>query len=495
MKIVITVLPSGERIFALPGERLLDILAHGNILITAPCGGKGSCGKCKIKVLQGSVDNAEKDENGYVSACKAILKEDITVYVENQEATGLTQFLEGQILGENVGFGIALDIGTTTIAACLIDLKSGKTLKKISSLNPQSVCGADVLSRIKACSDGKLELLQRLIMDETKRIILQLAPNEKISELYVGANTTMLHLFLGVDPTAIGVYPFTPAFTCERNFTGKELGLPVERVKLLPSASAYVGSDVTVGVLSCLNYGGNNALFVDMGTNGEIALSYNGQIYATSTAAGPAFEGACIECGMGGVSGAIDKVFVKEGNLEFTTIDNALPIGICGSGLIDLMAFLKKEQIIDETGAFDDLSSSRFLSQLKEDKFYITDDIYLSQKDIRQFQLAKSAISAGMETLLLENDVKPEEIDKVFVAGGLGYFMNVQNACEVGLLPKYLKDKAIAVGNSCLSGIKLCLLQQNQLDKVNEIAKFMKIIELSFSKVFQDKYVENMMFN
>ena len=140
------------------------------------------------------------------------------------------------------------------------------------------------------------------------------------------------------------------------------------------------------------------------------------------------------------------------------------------------------------------MSSSRFLSQLKEDKFYITDDIYLSQKDIRQFQLAKSAISAGMETLLLENDVKPEEIDKVFVAGGLGYFMNVQNACEVGLLPKYLKDKAIAVGNSCLSGIKLCLLQQNQLYKVNEIAKSIKIIELSFSKVFQDKYVENMMF-
>ncbi|MBR3864240.1 MAG: DUF4445 domain-containing protein [Clostridia bacterium] len=494
MEIKITILPSGGQITAFCGERLLDALARAKYLIPASCGGKGTCGKCKVKLLRGKVDNAEVDKDGYILSCKALVKEDITIYLLNQLGSGLTQFEEIQMDGEKIGIGVALDIGTTTIGACLIDLKNGKTLKKISSLNPQAVYGADVLSRIKACSEGKLSLLQKLIIDETKRIILQLEPNEKISELYVGANTTMLHLFLGVDPTAIGVYPFTPAFTCERNFTGKELGLPVERVKLLPSASAYVGSDVTVGVLSCLNYGGNNTLFVDMGTNGEIALSYNGQIYATSTAAGPTLEGACIECGMGGVSGAIDKVFVKEGNLEFTTIDNALPIGICGSGLIDLITFLKKEQIIDETGAFDDLSSSRFLSQLKEDKFYITDDIYLSQKDIRQFQLAKSAISAGMETLLLENDVKIEEIDKVFVAGGLGYFMNVQNACEVGLLPKYLKDKAIAVGNSCLSGIKLCLLQQNQLYKVNEIAKSIKIIELSFSKVFQDKYVENMMF-
>ena len=495
-KVKITVLPDEQVITASVGETILSALARANRLILASCGGKGTCGKCKVQLLQGAVDNAVVDEKGFVLSCRAILKGNVTIKFLEQSGSGLTNFNEVKVSGDKTGLGVALDIGTTTLGACLINLETGETIKKISSLNPQGVCGADVLSRINACSEGKLALLKELIISETKRLICELAPNKDIELLYVGANTTMLHLFLGIDPTPIGSYPFTPVFTCEKNLTGEELGLPVKKVKLLPSASAYIGSDVTAGALTCLSVenGASNAIFVDIGTNGEIALSYNGVIYATSTAAGPALEGACIECGLGGVNGAIDRFFVENDQILFTTINGEKAKGICGSGLIDIIAFLKEEEIIDESGTFDEFSESRFINNLKEDRFYITDEIYISQKDIRQFQLAKAAISAGIETLMIEKEVDHTSIDKLFIAGGLGYFMNVENACSVGLLPKILQSKAVPVGNTCLSGIKLCLLREENVEKIKEIASAMQIVELSFSKVFQDKYVENMLF-
>jgi uncharacterized 2Fe-2S/4Fe-4S cluster protein (DUF4445 family) len=243
-------------------------------------------------------------------------------------------------------------------------------------------------------------------LEKTKELIQLLAKGAEIEELCVSANTTMLHLFLGVDPQTIGVYPFVPVFTNERIISGKVLNLPVKTVRLLPSASAYIGSDITAGVLACAMYGNDKTeLFVDVGTNGEIVLSHKGKLYATSTAAGPALEGACIECGIGGVLGAIDKVFLEKDELYFTTIGGEKPKGICGSGLIDLLAILKNEKLIDENGTWDEETQSPLLNKLCDDKFYLTESIYLSQKDIRQFQLAKSAILSGIETLLEEKAV------------------------------------------------------------------------------------------
>ena len=169
------------------------------------------------------------------------------------------------------------------------------------------------------------------------------------------------------------------------------------------------------------------SILVDVGTNGEIVLAKNGVLYATSTAAGPALEGACIECGIGGVNGAIDGFFIKNDAISFSTIEDEKPVGICGSGLIDLIALLRSEDIIDETGAFNYDSESRFISALKDDRFYLTEDIYLSQKDIRQFQLAKSAICAGIETMLIEKDVDIKDIQSLYIAGGLGFYMNIEN--------------------------------------------------------------------
>ncbi len=500
MEYKITLLPKRDTIVCKKGQTLSDALALANYYLPASCGGKGTCGKCKVKLISGEVEGQIPDENGFILSCKAKIKEDVTVYFNQQSGGGLTQFEEEKgsnevFKGAKEGLGVALDIGTTTLGACLVDLQSGKTLKKISALNPQSVCGADVLSRINACESGKLSLLQSLIIDKTKELINLLANGEKVKELYLSANTTMLHLFLGVNPESIGKYPFTPVFTCGKTLSGKELGLPVEKVCLLASASAYVGSDITAGVLALDQSDKKQiSILVDVGTNGEIVLAKNGVLYATSTAAGPALEGACIECGIGGVNGAIDGFFIKNDAISFSTIEDKKPVGICGSGLIDLIALLRSEDIIDETGAFNYDSESRFISALKDDRFYLTEDIYLSQKDIRQFQLAKSAICAGIETMLIEKDVDIKDIQSLYIAGGLGFYMNIENACNVGLLPKDLQKVAKVVGNTSLSGVKLCLIDDNAFEKVQNIANSLQIVELSFSKVFQDKYVENMMF-
>ena len=495
MSYQITVLPEKKTIQAFEGEMLLDALTRAQLYLPASCGGNGTCGKCKVKILQGSVKNVVLDKEGYVLSCKAVIHGNLTIFLPVQTGGGVTDFSGDAIKGERTGYGIALDIGTTTLAACLVRLDTGEIIQKVSALNPQGVCGADVLSRIQACNEGKLSLLQSLILEKTKELIQLLAKGAEIEELCVSANTTMLHLFLGVDPQTIGVYPFVPVFTNERIISGKVLNLPVKTVRLLPSASAYIGSDITAGVLACAMYGNDKTeLFVDVGTNGEIVLSHKGKLYATSTAAGPALEGACIECGIGGVLGAIDKVFLEKDELYFTTIGGEKPKGICGSGLIDLLAILKNEKLIDENGTWDEETQSPLLNKLCDDKFYLTESIYLSQKDIRQFQLAKSAILSGIETLLEEKAVNESKVETLYLAGGLGYYMNLRNATTTGLLPRLLENKTKAVGNTALAGAVACLLRKSASETVCKIAKETEIVELSFSRIFQEKYMENMSF-
>lgn len=495
MKYSITILPKQEILYADGGETLLDVLARAKYYLPASCGGKGTCGKCKVKFVEGNLQNVTPDEAGYVLSCKAKICGDLTVFLPAQTGGGLTDFSENVAESEKTGLGVILDVGTTTLAACLIDLHTGETLRKISALNPQGVYGADVLSRIKACQEGKFELLQKLILDKSEEMLKVLSDGKQIEELIVSANTTMLHLFLGVNPETIGVYPFIPVFTQTQNVDGATLGLSVKKVRLLPSVSAYIGSDITAGILSCnMHQSEKTELLVDIGTNGEIVLSHKGKLYATSTAAGPALEGACIECGMGGVSGAIDKVYTKNGELCFTTIDNQTPTGICGSGLIDLMAVLIKERLIDENGTWDEETDSPLKQRLIDDKIYLTDTVYLSQQDIRQFQLAKAAISAGIETLLIECGVDKQDLETLYIAGGLGYFMNIDNAAVTGLLPMSLSNKAKAVGNTSLSGARLCLLNEQSQKSIEKIAVQTQIVELSFSKTFQDLYIENMYF-
>lgn len=285
----IRILPDGACVTAADGAYLLDVLAANGYALPAACGGRGSCGKCRVTLLEGRVSGTEADEKGEILACRARVCGDLTVRLRGHAGGGLEYFADERLVTDgNVGVGVALDVGTTTLALCSVDLKTGRVLARVSALNPQGVLGADVLSRIQACGEGKGELLQRLLLDRVRRMLSDAAIDAPITEMKVAANTTMLHLFWGADPTPIGVYPFTPRFTDEQVGSGEALGLPVGKVCLLPSVSGYIGSDITAGIVVCgMDRTDRVCLFADVGTNGELVLAHGGRLYAVSTAAGP----------------------------------------------------------------------------------------------------------------------------------------------------------------------------------------------------------------
>ncbi len=497
MKHKILLLPENQILTAEHGARLLDVLTAHGILLPAACGGRGTCGKCKVTLLSGSVDGTAPDSEGQILSCRAHVTEDLTLKVSTLLSPTAITDKTGKAPLHAASANVLLDIGTTTLAWSAIDRETGDEIASGTALNPQGTCGADVLTRIKAWGEGKGELLQRLILDATEAILekIQTGTGANFCQLIVVANPTMLHLFLGVDPSTIGVYPFTPVFKDEKQLCGADLSLPVESVTLLPSAHAYIGSDVTAGVLSTgIHTCGKTCLLVDIGTNGEIVLSHKGMLYATSCAAGPALEGASIECGMGGVSGAISHVHAGHGKLSLETVNGAPPIGICGSGLIDLIALLVREGLIDESGAWDENADSFLSANLAGDRFSLTDTVYLSQADIRQFQLAKAAIAAGIVTLLGEQGLTENDVDHVYLAGGLGFYMSIQNAIATGLLPTFPAERIQSVGNSALSGARLYLQSEAARRGIERIATETEMLELSFSPRFSEEYIERMSF-
>ena len=486
----ITVLPHNIKFSVAHGTNLLTALTQNGVFLEAPCGGRGSCGKCSVKCRA-----ADAEEYQTVRSCHTSVTSDLTVLLDADREGGLWKVssLSSRTAGE---VGMVLDIGTTTLAACLIDKATGETLAKASMLNPQGAFGADVLSRISAFGEGKGEEMRTAVADATNRLIAQFSSTGvQIEALFVVGNPTMLHLFIGVDPTGIGSYPFTPAFTEAKHFEGTDIGIHAHRVHLLPSISAYLGSDVSAGMLTCeMDKTDKTQLFIDLGTNGEIVLTHEGKLFAASTAAGPALEGANLSCGMGGVAGAIDRVWTDNGHLHFTTVENAPARGICGSGLIDLLALLLDEEILDETGAFSEECNSLLFHHLEDDCFYLTPEIYLSQDDVRQFQLAKAAIAAGVEALAAHCGVKMDEIERVFLAGGLGYYMSPARAARTGLLSPTLLSRTQIVGNTALAGARLCLLNEEKQTEIDALCKETETVELSFSSVFSQAYIENMGF-
>lgn len=488
----ITILPENKVIRAKMGENLLAVLAKKGFFLPASCGGRGDCGKCKVKLTRGVVDGAKPDENGDILSCKARVIGDIEIVIPQTSGGGLDEFEVKEITTNRDGLGVVIDIGTTTVVALAIDLKSGKITGKSSALNAQAVFGADVITRIEACSDGKTDILRSLIVNQCKDLILKVTQTREIDELVFTANTTMLHILWGENPQSIGVSPFTPVFTKMQTTSGKEWKINAKKITLLPSVSGYIGADIVCGIIATnLN---DNELLIDIGTNGEIALNTGGKMYATSTATGPAFEGACIECGSGGVNGAINKVELINGKLSFNVIGNEVAKSICGSGLIDLMAILLKEGVIDETGALDEETSSPLALNIKDDKFYLTDYIYISQADIRQVQLAKSAVKSGVVTLLYEKNVDLASLKTIYIAGGLGRYINENSALAIGLFPKQFKGKIKVVGNTALAGARECMLDENKLNLAQALSTSVEIVELAFSPKFQEEFVNNMYF-
>lgn len=463
-----------------PGDNLLAVLRRSGANVAADCGGRGTCGKCKVKVISGLAADADE----YVLACRTKLSADAAVSLPERDGSGLLAFDPSfNVTGRAMESAAALDIGTTTLACYLVDAANGTVGRSAGALNPQRSFGADVISRIQAASEGALPELHRLIVQATDTLLDRLTGDSSgVQKLFVTGNTTMLHLFLNVSPESMGVYPYTPTFTQTVTVPGHTLGVRAQSVTVLPSVSAFVGSDVVCGGVAVDILSGNN-LLVDLGTNGEMLLCADGKLYGTSTAAGPALEGAEITCGMGGVDGAVNSVTVTDGRVQYTVLGDTQARGLCGSGLIDAVAAMLDEGVIDETGAF-----------VEGDRFTITDDVFVTVQDVRKFQLAKSAIAAGIGILCRRAGIGLDEIDAMYVAGGLGFYVRPESAVRVGLIPGQLAGKMKVVGNAAGKGAVQCLLDERAERYAERIARDAVIVDLSQDADFMNEYMTNMFF-
>ncbi|MDR0486680.1 MAG: ASKHA domain-containing protein [Treponema sp.] len=479
---------------AAAGETVLLACARNGLMLSAPCGGRQRCGKCRVQLLEGKVAGETPDAEGFVRACAAVPLSDITIACPtNVELSGNeVTALPVKNASTPVRAGVALDIGTTTVSARLVNLDTQAAVDTISELNDQRAFGADVMSRIGAAQKGKTEELFTAINRQTEQIITQFKDRwniQHIEQLAVSGNTVMMHLFLNVDPSGMGSLPFTPAFLEGKALPGAALSLSTAHVSVLPSIAAFIGSDICAG-LATLDMGNTPgpSLLVDIGTNGEMALCNKGTILCCSTAAGPAFEGAEISCGMGGVKGAVSGVEITVpamGNtLSVTTIGNVPPEGICGSGLIDAVAVMLKQGIIDETG-----SMTGALQY-----FEIAPNVSVTARDIRQFQLAKSAILSGIKILCKQAGLQTADIRNVYIAGGFGFFINKYNAQATGIFPGDFTDSLSVCGNLSLRGAEESLAGGQFAKKCRQIISRCSVIDLAADPSFMDEFAENMLF-
>jgi len=605
----VTFRPGNRVVRVETGTTVLEAAAQADIILEAPCGGKGRCGKCRI-VFDGTTFPLTEQEEQLLSSadiaegvrlgCRARVTEDCLVEIPPESQGAFPQALtftpgdggtfpfapplqsipltdlerrlrdartsdievlrglvgadggdtelpleflqvlperlrdsnaggtavvmtDGSVLGLTAAnrevYGVALDVGTTTVAAALMELGNGTQLSVASRLNAQAVHGADTISRINFCStelDGLAEL-NRQIIGTVNDIVEELSDRARVDpddiwEMTVVGNTTMMHLFLGVSPKYLGLKPYTPVFRRPPRVNAARLGLklsPSANVHVLPCIGSFVGAD-SVGVIltSGMRRTDATTMAVDIGTNGEILLGSNNRLIASSTAAGPALEGAEISCGMRAALGAIERVMVEDGELKFEVIGNRQPVGVCGSGLVDLVTILVQHGVVDAGGRLlsademphpaRDWFAGQIVCKSEGNEFVIYRDrgceLRLTQRDIRKLQLAKAAIRAGIEILKAEIGVGNDDIHAVFLAGAFGNYINKESAVAIGLLPRFPLEKIRAVGNAAGAGAKLALLsRQARLDAL-EIANNTEHVELGGRQAFQDAFADAMMF-
>ena len=622
--IKITFLPDKKNITVKEGTTILEALESAGINIDTPCGGKGTCGKCKILVIKGmnmitpveekflSEEEIKKD---FRLACQTKIFKDTIIEIPSKIRLDFKRVFSSNLKGdihhaknnfslesnvkkvfldleepslddqrsdwerikdklsskkiENIpnlktsveilkkipvlmreanfkitvilynneiidiekgdttksSYGIAFDIGTTTIAGYLIDLRTGEKLSALAKTNPQIIYGEDIISRIEFIQRQKngLDKLQKEVVNVLNEIIRETTQEAKIDkkniyETVIVGNTCMHHLFLGLNPINLAPSPYIPVIKESLSLKAKDIpGLSLNstaNICMLPNISAFVGADISAGILSTFMWReGKNILFVDLGTNGEIVLSSKRKIWTCSTAAGPAFEGARISSGMRAAEGAIDKIRVDHESIAYRVIKDGKARGICGSGLIDLIAELIKLGLINKSGKLIDREEcgphlsreikKRIINGQKGNEFLLVKGketengkpIYLTQRDIREVQLAKAAIFAGIKILLKEVNIPQEDIQKILLAGAFGNFIDKENAIRIGLIP-YLPLKRIKfIGNAAGSGAEMALLSTKMRKISQKISKKIIYIELSSRPDFQEEFTEAMFFN
>lgn len=574
-----------------PGDNLLTILQRADIPVHAPCGGQGHCKKCRVKLTEGDVTRT-------VLACMTEITRDCTVDVPEMSGGVISvsggrdqtsnissrapanhtepaassappdsnDTAASSVSADSVdsaassvsidtaassvstdsadhidfsaakrsGYGLAVDLGTTTVVAALYSLSGitdGYTPLGIKAeWNAQTAYGADVISRAQYCMDHPdgLQTLSGVIRRQIFSIAGQLCMDADIaftdiSETVVAGNTIMQHLFVGLDPSSIAVAPFTPSTLFEDGRSYHFPECPNAAVTFLPCVAGYVGGDITAGLLSGrLMDESGLALFLDIGTNGEMALWDGTQFYCCSVASGPAFEGAEITCGMSSTPGAINHVSYQDGHFQLQIIGESTDDeaadgkaaffsnfekhsrdakGLCGSGLIDLLAVLLDLEIVDESGWLlpPDEAEDDFVSYLSEDEngngiFHLTPKVVFTAADVRKLQLAKAAVAAGIEILLKTSGHTVDEVETLFLAGGFGDNLNPENAAKIGMIPAELTDRIFCLGNSSLDGARQLLLSPSRLKDLNNIQQHCRYIELSGSADFSEAFIEHMGF-
>ena len=471
------------------GNNLLDVLRANDISIDAPCGGLGTCGKCVVDT-----------HKGQLLACKTTIDDsffDINIAIPNTGDMKILAAYENPYPclcnRPNAHHGIAIDIGTTTLAFELLDASTGTRMASHSQVNSQREFGADVMSRItNAVAGNAVQLhacIKKDIIEGIRHIMKkgQVGEND-ISLVAITGNTTMLHLLLNQPCDSLGIAPFTPVFLDMKILKFSELfesPLLSCDVIILPGISTFVGADISAGML-CAGWPNTpgTSLLIDLGTNGEMTLFSKDKIVVTSTAAGPAFEGGNISMGIGSVNGAISKVryFAENYVYSYETIGNCDPLGICGTGVVDIAAELIRHKLVDETGSIES----------GEDAITIAPDILFTQKDIREIQLAKSAIRSGIEILLDMAGVNYADISTVFIAGGFGHKIDLQNAVTLGLIPTELAEKVVVLGNAALGGCAKVLLNSTAETDIVNLANMATEVNLATHPRFNELFMDYM---
>ena len=466
------------------GENLMRALQTAGIRLDAPCGGNGQCGKCAV-----TVNGAE------VLACQTTVDRDMEVSIP--EHSGLRILQEGISAVRTAdpiqdGYLLAFDIGTTSVVCYLLDGKTGEELASASVLNSQTVFGADVISRIQAALRGSLEQETAVIRQDMTGLIQTVCAEAGISPEEVGVvsvvgNPAMQQLFLGISPENLAGVPFAPVLTEAKTAACGEV-LPIcpnARLLTVPDISGYVGADTLGCVLAAeIHRKDEITLLVDIGTNGEMVLGNRDRMVACATAAGPALEGANIQFGMRAARGAIDHVWLENGKIMCSVIGGGAAGGICGSGLIDAVAVGLELGLLNKRGRI----------QNRDRIFRLTEKIYLTQEDIRQVQLAKGAVCAGVTLMAKQLGLELRDIQRVQLAGAFGSFLNPENACRIGLLPEELLGRIEVVGNAAGSGAKMLACDRRLLPLTEELTEKIEFLELASLPEFARTFAKAMSF-
>ncbi len=613
----VTFTPDDVSVTVEKGTDLLTAVRKAGLHIKSTCGGEGTCGRCRVRVIKGNVNKTEESfgnipkdyrSSGYVLACKTYVEDDLTIEIpaesrmekhqvllDEKDSTLLKEAklnllngysmnpiskkyyleMDPPTLEENAGdlerlkaelkkqydlsnlkmeinelqkmaqelrsgnwkvtadisknednneivrvqkgkneencYGIAVDIGTTTVVVSLMDLNKGCSIDKLGTYNKQASYGDDVISRMIYANDHGIDKLQSAIISTINELIDKLLykhviKKDDITVMITAGNTVMAHMFLGLDTKYIRLEPYVPTASKLPVVKAKALGIninPNAPIYSFPAVASYVGGDIVSGSLAVgINTKEELTLFIDIGTNGEIVLGNNEWLISCACSAGPAFEGGGITYGTRAMEGAIERVFIEPETLSIkvSTIGGKKAVGICGSGLIDLISEMHKAGIIDRAGQFI-RSDTPYIKISESEKKYVLvskyqsalrKDIVITENDVKNLIRSKGAVFAGVRSLLKTMQMELEMIDKILIAGGFGNYLNVEEAIKIGLLPDLPHEKFKFVGNTSLKGAEMVLLSSEALQEVDRVGTMMTYLELSVGNLFMDEFMSSL---